>query len=55
LREIRFREAVIRVLCGPDKKEITDKYCENCRRAGRDIDCANCPKTISIMEQNGEK
>ena len=49
-REILFREAVIGMLCGPEKEKPEEAYCEICRQAGRDTDCANCPRTFNVID-----
>lgn len=52
-RDYLFREAVLSFLGVKTQKQTEDTYCEVCRAAGKDIDCANCSK--EIVEEKQER
>jgi hypothetical protein len=57
-RDILFREAVIGVLGAGGKGDKTkptnlqDSFCVACKVAKKDIDCANCSKSIFEVKED---
>jgi hypothetical protein len=52
IRDVTFREAVLGFLGVKTKTDIDDAYCQACRQAGKDIDCANCSRDIEVKKEN---
>jgi hypothetical protein len=55
MREILFREAVIRCLLGETDQEkqarLEDEFCIACRAAKRNTDCSTCSRAVSVMKE----
>jgi hypothetical protein len=56
-REILFREAVIGMLGvgeedkKSDKPSLQDAFCLACKKAKKDLDCANCTKSVTVAKE----